>query len=357
LQFLPVLWYVPVCLGAGWDHRRVAETDKCVHPFIDILDIDKARCICVFQEMISMPYMGEAIALATVLCWTCSVQFFAAASKEVGAIPVNIIRLAVALALFAGLLWWRDGSPVPLHFPSHAWLYLSLSGVVGFFIGDIFLFKALVELGPRVAMLIQSLAAPTAAVLGWLFLKESYVPHQWLGMAIALFGVTTVILERGKSSAVVAKTTVRKISAQGIVYGALGMCGQAGGIILSKTGMQIDGGYLDAFAATEIRAIAAFICFVGFFTLTHKWHNVHRALANTRAVVYTSLGAVFGPFIGVSLSLLALHYLTSGIASTFFALVPICIIPFSIYLHKEHVSFRAIAGAITAVGGVGLLSM
>ncbi|MBU1564959.1 MAG: DMT family transporter [Proteobacteria bacterium] len=304
-----------------------------------------------------MPYWGEAIALATVLCWTFSVQFFAAASREVGAIPVNIIRLAVALALFGGLLWWRDGSPIPLHFPLHAWLFLSLSGIVGFFFGDIFLFKALVELGPRIAMLIQSLAAPTAAILGWIFLQESYFPYQWLGMAIALIGVATVILERSKAGAPATKGKVQKISARGVLYGCLAMCGQAVGIILSKTGMQSNGGYLDAFSATEVRAIAAFICFLVFFTITHRWSNVCRALANTKAVAYTSLGAVFGPFIGVSLSLLALHYLTSGVASTFFALVPICIIPFSVYLHKEHVSFRAVAGAVTAVGGVWLLSM
>jgi len=102
--------------------------------------------------------------------------------------------------------------------------------------------------------------------------------------------------------------------------------------------------------------MAAFLCFIGFFTITHKWRNVHLALSNTKAVVYTSLGAFFGPFVGVSLSLLALHYLSTGVASTFFALVPICIIPFSIYLHKEHVSLRAIVGAIVAVGGVCLLS-
>ena len=304
-----------------------------------------------------MPFMGEAIAFGTVLCWTFSVQFFAAASKKVGAIPVNIIRLAVALVLFGILLWWRDGSPVPLNFNTHAWLFLCLSGVIGFFFGDIFLFKALVELGPRVAMLIQSLAAPTAALLGWIFLKESYFLHQWLGMAIALVGVATVVLERGSAVGPKPETIVRKISLQGVVYGCFGMCGQAGGIILSKIGMQTDAGYLDAFAATEIRAIAAFFCFVGFFTITHQWNNVHKALANTRAVVYTSLGAVCGPFIGVSLSLLALHYLTSGVASTFFALVPICIIPFSIFLYKEHVSVRAVIGAFTAVGGVCLLSM
>ena len=142
-----------------------------------------------------MPFVGEAIAIATVLCWTVSVQFFGAASKEVGAIPVNIIRLSVALILFGILLFLRDGAPVPTNFPAHAWLYLSLSGIIGFFIGDIFLFKALVELGPRVAMLIHSLAAPTAAVIGWLFLNETYILHQWIGISVTLLGVAVVIIE------------------------------------------------------------------------------------------------------------------------------------------------------------------
>lgn len=303
-----------------------------------------------------MPFFGEAIALATVLCWTFSVQFFEAASKEIGSTPVNIIRIFVALILFSVLLLFRDGTLIPIHFSAHAWLYLSLSGIVGFFIGDIFLFKALVELGPRVAMLIQSLAAPTAAIIGWLCLGEVYLPHQWMGMAVALSGVAIVILERAKKTAPTPVRNSRKITPRGVGIGLVGMVGQAGGMVLSKTGMQTSTGYLDAFSATQIRAIAAFVCFFLFFTVTRRWRHVREALSNTKAVAFTAMGAVFGPFIGVSLSLLTLHYLTTGVASTFFALIPITIIPFSILLHKEHVSTRAVIGAVTAVLGVCLLA-
>jgi drug/metabolite transporter (DMT)-like permease len=302
-----------------------------------------------------MPFFGEAIALATVLCWTFSVQFFAAASREVGAIPVNIIRIFVALLLFSMLLLFREGILFPAHFPLRAWLFLSLSGVIGFFIGDIFLFKALVELGPRLTMLIQSLAAPTAALFGWAFLHENYSPRQWLGMAIALAGVSAVILEKNRDISPVRQLTVRRVSYRGVLLGVAAMLGQAGGLLLSKTGMRTESGYLDAFSATQIRALAAFACFVAFFTVTGKWQDVRAALRNRKAVAFTAIGATIGPFLGVSLSLLALHYLATGIASTFFSLVPICIIPFSIYLHREHVSLRAIGGAVTAVFGVYLL--
>ncbi len=303
-----------------------------------------------------MEYFGEFIALSTILCWTLSVQLFEAASKRIGALPVNIIRISVALFLFTGLLYIREGALIPLHFPMRAWVLLSLSGVIGFFIGDIFLFKALVEIGPRVAMLIQSLGAPSAAVIGWLFLAESYSLFQWIGMLVTLAGVALVVFDRDKKVSSKGGRKVRQISFAGICYGFLGMMGQAVGLVLSKEGMAVsDTIYLDAFASTQIRAIAACICFILFFTVTKKWTNVQKGLANKQALTYTAIGAIVGPFLGVSLSLYTLHYLAAGIALTFFSLIPICIIPFSYFLHKEYVSVKAILGALIAVSGVYML--
>ncbi len=300
-----------------------------------------------------MPFIGEIVALTTVLCWTVSVQFFEAASLRVGAVAVNIIRIATALLLFSLWLFIRNGQILPFDFPAHAWIFLSLSGVIGFFLGDIFLFKALVELGPRIALLIFSLSAPTAAVIGWGFLKEMYTPIQWTGMLVTLSGVCLVILE--KPSGLPAGKTRRSTTLKGAGYGGLAMLGQALGYVLSKKGMQTDQGFLDAFAATQIRALAAFVCFLFFFTLTRKWGRVFLALKDRKAVALTATGALVGPFLGVSLSLMALHYLTTGVASTFLSLTPVCIIPFSIYIHKEAVSLRAFAGAVIAVAGIWLL--
>ncbi|MCP4721029.1 MAG: DMT family transporter [Desulfobacteraceae bacterium] len=304
-----------------------------------------------------MVYTGELIAVATVLCWTISIQFFEAASKRVGAAPVNIIRLACALVLFGCFLFFRHGYILPVNFPAHAWIYLSLSGIIGFFMGDIFLFKALVEIGPRVSMLIFSLSAPTAALIGWFFLQEIYVLHQWIGMMVTLTGVSVVILERNQKTSNSSNLKIRNITFKGVLYGFGAMLGQALGYILSKTGIQTDSGYLDAFSATQIRAIAAFICFLIFFTVTGKWRDVKTAMGDRKAVLFTAMGSAVGPFLGVSLSLLVLHFLPTGVASTFLSLVPVFIIPFSIFLHKEHVSIRALAGAVIAVSGIYLLMM
>ncbi len=302
-----------------------------------------------------MPYTGELIAISTVLCWTISIQFFESASKKIGATPVNIIRITTALSLFGLLMIYKYGTILPFHFPARAWFYLGLSGVVGFFMGDIFLFKALVEIGPRVTMLIFSLSAPTAALIEWLFLGQSYTISQWSGIFVTLSGVGIVILERNQPKAHDSALNIRTISIKGVLLAFGGMMGQAIGYLLSKTGMQTDDGYLDAFAATQIRAFTAFICFLILFTVTRKWHLVKQALKNTKAVTFTVTGSVVGPFLGVSLSLFVLHYLSAGIASTFLSLVPIFIIPFSIVIHKEYVSRKAMAGSVLAVFGIYLL--
>ena len=302
-----------------------------------------------------MPFIGEFLALITVLCWSISVQFFEAASKRVGSVPVNIIRISIALVLFSILIFFRDGTIIPTGFPFHAWVYLGLSGVVGFFIGDIFLFKALVELGPRLTMLIHSLAAPTTAVIGWLFLDETYQITQWLGIAVTIGGVCLVIMEKHPVENPESTLKVRTVSLRGIAFCVLAVLGQAIGYILSKIGMLTGNGYLDAFASTQIRAIAAFLCLCLYFSVTGKWAFVKKACNDFRAVSYTSAGAVVGPFIGVSLSLLILQYLATGVAATFLSLVPIFMIPFAIFLHKEQVSIRAGIGTVIAVFGIYLL--
>jgi drug/metabolite transporter (DMT)-like permease len=155
-----------------------------------------------------VPFTGELLALTTVLCWSISVQFFDAASRRVGSIPVNIIRIAIALALFCLLLMVRDGTIIPAHFPLRSWFYLSLSGIIGFFIGDVFLFLALVNLGPRLAMLVHSLAAPATAGVAATFLslvpifmlpfarflhKEHVSFRAVIGTFIAVFGIYLLV--------------------------------------------------------------------------------------------------------------------------------------------------------------------
>lgn len=304
----------------------------------------------------NISYIGELAAFGTALCWTFGSQFFEAAGKRVGTLSVNLIRLLLALLLFCILSLITKGNLFPVNFPLHAWIWLGLSGLIGFALGDLFLFKAFVEIGPRLSMLIMTLTAPISALLGLTFLGEIYSLQQWLGMLITLTGVSWVIFERSNNNQN-NKRKIRKITKSGIIYAFLGTLGQATGYVLSKYGMMINNDYLEPFAATQIRVIVGTIGFMIIISLSRSWSKVFIAIKNISAMGFMLGGAILGPFLGVSLSLLALHYITAGVASTITALVPILIIPSVMYIGKEHVSIRAFGGAIIAVAGVFLLFM
>ena len=71
-----------------------------------------------------MSYTGELIAVATVFCWTISIQLFEAVSKRVGAVQINFLKLICAMIFFASLLFYRHGYIIPVDFPVHAWIYI-----------------------------------------------------------------------------------------------------------------------------------------------------------------------------------------------------------------------------------------
>jgi uncharacterized membrane protein len=136
-----------------------------------------------------------------------------------------------------------------------------------------------------------------------------------------------------------------------VFYAFLGAVGQAIGLIFSKVGL----GNYNTFAATQIRTVAGFICFALFITIRKQWGILPIAIKNKEGIKFTLLGSFFGPFIGVSLSLVAIRCTTAGIVSTITSITPIIIIPFSIFLFKEKVKLIEIFGAFVSVTGVTIL--
>ncbi len=305
-------------------------------------------------------YAGELAAIGTLVCWAIGSHCFEAAGHRVGSMSVNLLRLFMAFFMFCIALSLRGMQPIPIGFSVTAWFWLALSGVIGFSIGDIFLFRAFVEIGPRLTLLIMSLNAPLSAILGWWLLGEQYGPWQWFGMVVTLVGIGWVILERqpedetlpdAAAPPVTPERLVRKLSLRGILLAFAGTVGQSIGSVMSKHGM----GEYDAFAATQIRVIGGIVGLALLFCILRRWKRTFHALSDRRAVTWMMIGAFLGPFLGVGLYLRAMQLTEVGVVATIVALLPIVVIPLSMAIHKEHISLRAAAGAIIAFCGVLLL--
>ncbi len=296
-----------------------------------------------------MNHTGELAALATAFCWTVTGMAFESASKRVGSLSVNLIRLVFACVFLMVFTWFSRGLPLPTDASAHNWIWLAVSGLAGFTIGDLCLFRALVVLGSRLSFLLMALVPPITALISWLVMGEVLSAQDWIGMGLTVGGVAWVIAERQKPSSIAPK----RLPVKGVLLGIGGATGQAVGLALSKYGM----GDYDAFASTQIRIFAGIVGFSVLFVLIRWWPRVFTALKDRQAMARTALGATLGPFLGVSLSLVAVKHTEAGVAATIMAIVPVLIIPPTILLKKERVSIRAMMGASVAVIGAGLLFM
>jgi len=275
---------------------------------------------------------------------------FESAGKRVGALSLNLIRLVIGLiflAVFNAIL--QDGfMPVAT---GYQWFWLALSGVVGFVLGDLFLFRAFILIGARISMLIMALVPPISALIGWITLGEVLTGMEFLGMGITLVGIVLVISSKLDLNQGVPG---RKLSKGPLLLGSLlalgGAIGQAAGLVLSKKGMQD----MNAFEATQIRIMAGVVGFTLVITFFKRWKHLLGALKDIKAMKFMTLGSLTGPFLGVSLSLLAVQHTDTGVAATLMALTPVMIIPPAILLNKERIRMIEIVGAIISIAGVVL---
>jgi drug/metabolite transporter (DMT)-like permease len=292
-------------------------------------------------------HLGEMAALATALCWTITAVAFETAGKRVGSISVNLIRLVIAFVLLSLYNLFFRGMILPIDASGSTWLWLTVSGIIGFVIGDLFLFQAYVEVGSRISMLIMSTVPPITAITGFIIMGERISTLGIVGMVITIVGIALVILTKNPDD----KKVMLSHPIKGLVYAFIGALGQAFGLVFSKFGM----GAYDPFAATQIRIIAGIIGFSIVITVSKNWSKLFAACKDSRAMKNISIGSLFGPFIGVSLSLLAVQHAPTGIVSTITSITPILIIPISIIVFKEKIFSKEIFGAIITLIGISLL--
>ena len=185
-----------------------------------------------------MNLSGELIALLTTLCWSLGIFPFTEAAKRIGSAPLNQYRLLLAWIIISVILFfWNDlnlvelfTTPQPNHF-----LFLGLSGIIGFSIGDYCSFNSFKLLGPKLASLYTTFAPGAALIIGYIALNERINMIGILGILITVSGVIWLTLSKKDSNA--ATTVGYTRDKKGIVYGTIGALCQGTGLVLSKYGM------------------------------------------------------------------------------------------------------------------------
>jgi drug/metabolite transporter (DMT)-like permease len=287
---------------------------------------------------------GQLAALATAASWCATSLFFAEASRRIGAVRVNLLRLPAALVLLSAAVLLTGASFAALTTVRVG--YLGISAVVGLSIGDLAYFGALRRLGARLALLLMSLAPIFAALAGFLFLGERPGALGLAGIVVTLGGVAWVVGERrnGNGDA----HDLRR----GVPLGIVGAVCQGLGLVLAKQGMA---GEVPALTAAWVRMVVGSAAMWAGAAAVGRLRDAELATGARRAWVPLLGGAFFGPFLGVWLSMVAARLTNVGIAATLMATNPVMVIPAVMVLEGYRPTWRTLVGTAVTVLGVALL--
>lgn len=294
-------------------------------------------------------FQGEFAALATAICWTSSYILFTIAVRIAGPKWLNRWRLSVAVVLLLIVHWMVYGTPLPFGADLGRWGWLTLSGIVGFAISDAFLFRALLHLGAHRTSLITSLIPVMSTFLAWTIFREQLTVAQILSSAAIVAGISLVVSARPSSEH---EPAARKEVILGVLFALGTVLTQSLRYILSKQAL---GGEFPALSANVVQILAATIAVWLAALIGGNWKRDLDVFRNRKAALSMIGGAMAGPFIGVTLSMVALAKAQIGIASTLMALPPVLLLPFAYFVLKENIGPRAIAGTAMAIAGVACL--
>lgn len=302
-----------------------------------------------------MTYIGELISIGVAFSWTATALLSEFGSKRLGNLTLNVLRMALAL-LFSGVLFFVvTGSPLPAGASWEAGGWMLLSGLVGYVIGDFCLFQCYIIIGSRFGQLFMTMAPLAAALMAWVTLGQQMTLMSIVAMLVTLFGISISVLGRGEHHKV-----SLKLPLNGVLFAVGAAVCQGVGLVLSKIGMdhyEVSAdmpSWLVPFSANFYRCVAGIIGFSLLMYVRQGMAPLREAMHDRKGLMVATATTIFGPFVGVGFSLMAVQYTGAGIASTLMATTPIIIILPSYWLFKEQITWRAVVGAVVSVVGVSL---
>ena len=254
-------------------------------------------------------FIGELISLGVAFSWTATALLSEFGSKRLGNLTLNVWRMGLTLLFSMVLFVFVLGTPVPTGVSATACWWMLLSGLVGYAVGDYCLFQCYIIIGSRYGQLFMTLAPLAAALTAWITLGQQMAPMSIVAMLVTLLGISISVIGRGEKH-----TLSLKLPLRGVLF-----------------------------------AIGAAVCqgVEGFQPLRESVHD-------SRGLLVAVATTIFGPFVGVGFSLMAVQYTSAGVASTLMALTPIIIILPSYWLFRQPITWRTVLGAVISVIGVSL---
>ncbi|MCF6337873.1 MAG: DMT family transporter [Gammaproteobacteria bacterium] len=290
--------------------------------------------------------MGAVAALLSAFCWAVAAILFRRIGDRITAMGINLAKGLVAMFFMAVLLLPGFYSGLA-SLDTNSIAALALSGIIGICFGDTLYFLALMRLGARRTLLLGSLIPIITALIAVIFLGEQISILAWLGMALAIAGVTYVLWQRAPRENT---QHTREKYRSGLFFGVLFVVANALGIIATKVGVAD----IPALEATFVRQAFAIAGLTFWGLMVRDLLGWVTPLHEGKLLKVLLIASLIGALLGTWLSVVALKYTYAAVAATLNSTSPLFILPLAAFWLKEHVNWREIVGALAAVMGIGL---
>ena len=298
--------------------------------------------------------LGELFAFGVAVSDAVTCTCVNKAEKRISTFTVNFLKTIVALLCVIVIRFAAVGTLSLAGTTPQAWIYLSISGLVGFVFGDFFYFYSFLYLPYRVSMMIFYSNPIVTSLAAWALYGQKLKLSDWLGIVLVIAGLCIVLL--AKSSQAEGEHE-RKQLFRGVIYALLGMLGQAGGILLSNRGIQLLPADGASFTASQIRLIAGVIGLFAMAAVGKKFKTIGQDMKCRKEMGLVFIGGLSGCAIGTTLTLQSLRYLPVGISAAITSISPVLVLPFTALVLKERIRWKELLGALICITGIIVLSL
>ncbi|MBI3457564.1 MAG: DMT family transporter [Candidatus Rokubacteria bacterium] len=291
------------------------------------------------------PAFGAACALASALVWTFIGVLARALAPYFNVLSINMLRSALGGLLLTLLVLAWGGLGTLRGVSAEAWIYLSVSVVTAFAIGDTAFFESTKTIGLARAMTVSMVYPLIASALGVWLTGERITPPVAAGAVVTLGGLALIVGRPGPAAADLPHHQGRGLGLALLAAAAWGVSP----VLMTPAIRDVD--------PVSVQAVRLPLAAVVLWTT--PWARGAGARVRTHLRTAGPLLLAIGALTATSAVtwVVGLKYAGITLTTVLSSTSPLFAIPIGFVAFGERVTWRAAAGTVLCLAGIGLLSL
>ena len=288
--------------------------------------------------------MGDIYALLTAVCWSFAVILFELSSNKLNPLQINIVKNSFGVVGFIITIFILD-IPYP-NFSNENLVILSVSGLIGVGIADLFFLESLKKIGSSLSAIVATVYAPSVFIIAYIFFNEITTLNVYFGTFLILGGIVVSTYNFPK------QITSSQLFT-GVLFGALAQVLTAASVLSVKP-IMLDNPIL---YVALIRFGVGLMSAIIFMLLKSGYRFVFITFQQGYRNIFLLGGSFFGTYLSVILWLAGYKYTLAGRAAIYNQLSTVLISIMAVYFLKDTLTIKKKIGILLSFVGAVIVSL